>query len=96
MPDRRMTDAQLQKRWQAWLSGRPEVVRRLAEKYPPGTAFELHGRFLYVVAYTEDGGLEVSPVNPFEEYEQAVRQREPICACCLGKLEELLRVAAGK
>ncbi len=79
--------------YEEWLKSRPPAVRALAEKYPPGTAFLIHGQPMYVFSYGEykDGttGIFVTPVWPGEDYEQAMEQRQPICACCLDKLEEL-------
>lgn len=66
-----------------WLKGKPETIKRLARRLPPGTKIESHGQTLYVVAYTEDGGVKVSKTDPAEDFRTAIQERQPICRCCL-------------
>lgn len=80
-------DAALEK----WLEGRPEVVKKMARRYPPGTRFLLHGKIMHVIAYSESGGLSVTPVDPDKNWDKAVKKRRPVCACCVDKLAVLLQ-----
>jgi hypothetical protein len=63
-----------------WLEGRPEIIHKTAAEFPPGTTLDLNGVTLYLVGYTEDGDLEMSPVNPVTHYELAMATRTTICA----------------
>lgn len=69
--------------WEAWLATRHPIIRELANLYPPGTCLDLDGEIVHVIAYTEDGGLEVTKTDPSEDYEKAVDDRFRICAECL-------------
>lgn len=71
---------------EAWLEGRPETVKTLARKFPPGTIIESHGERLHVVSYDEDGGIGVSLINPSEDYSGALESRKQICKCCIQTL----------
>lgn len=51
-----------------WLESRPQVIKDLAVKYPPGT--QIDGR--YLVSYNEDGTLGMSWFNPAVDYDMAV------------------------
>lgn len=75
--------------WKQWLSTRPESVRVLALKYPIGTKFNLHGKTLHVMSYNENGTLALTATSPFEDYEKAVAERQPVCSCCMDKLDEM-------
>ena len=72
-----------------WLRDRPQTVIDAALKYPPGTAFKIHNKIMYVVAYSNDGSLHVSEISVLDNYLKAVDTRVPICKCCTDKLEEL-------
>lgn len=85
-----MTFQTIHEIWQEWLESRPPIVRALAEKYPPGTAFNIHGRVMYVISYSEGGGLSVTPVYPGDDYDLAMEQREPLCHCCVDNLDSLV------
>lgn len=65
-----------------WLKDRPFVVRRLANRYPPGSMIGDK----YVVSYNENGTVGVSSTNPAEDYEQAVDTREYVCPTCVDSL----------
>lgn len=80
--------------WHQWLATRPATVRQIAERYPPGTRFNVHGQLMHVVSYDESGGLNVTPIDPTEDYAAAVAQRQPVCKCCLRKLDAL-RIPSG-
>ena len=72
-----------------WLVGRPDVVCKMARRYPPGTAFRIHGTVVWVVSYNEDGGVSVSETDPGVDYETAVATRQPVCGCCVKNLDAL-------
>ena len=76
--------------FEKWLEGRPEIVKELALKFPPGTRIIGHdARVMHVVSYDESGGLGVSAVNPFEDYDGALASREMLCKCCLERAREI-------
>ena len=85
-PDKRIDNVS----WREWLAERPKLVRKMAKKYPPGTKFNIHGQHMHVMSYEEDGGISVTAIDPFEDYENAVKERKPVCSCCVGKLDELV------
>ena len=83
-------DGRTREQWfEKWLAPKPEVVKVMARKYPPGTKFLLHERECWVVSYNEDGGLSVSDTDPAQNYRRAIATRRPICSCCVTKLNEL-------
>lgn len=84
----RETEKMLQ--WRQWLLTRPPIIQELARKYPPHLRFNLHGRIMHVMGYNEDGGLILTPINPEVNYEEAIAKREPLCPCCLEKLDQLI------
>lgn len=61
-----------------WIASRPEPVRKLAAEFPPGA--RVGPDKLYVIGYTEDGMLIVSPYDPHEGYDRAVEARLYMCA----------------
>jgi hypothetical protein len=73
-----------------WLKDRPDIIKQLAKKYPPGTCFNLHNQFMWVIGYNEDGGLSITSIDPHINYQEAVKQKIHVCKCCLDKLEECL------
>ena len=70
-------------RLESWLYGRPDAVKVVARKYPPGTRIDVHGVLHHVVSYEEqdDGGvgLGASPIDPSKDYDGAVANRVYIC-----------------
>lgn len=57
----------MNKEFEDWLAGSPEVVQTMARRYPPGTGFlSKGGKVFYVVSYTEAGGICVSDINRTE------------------------------
>lgn len=72
--------------FESWLEGRPETIKQLARKFPPGTVIESNGERLYVISYDEDGGIGVSLIDPSEDYDGAVQSRKNICKCCIGDI----------
>ena len=72
-----------------WLAQLPAAVRDMARQYPPGTKFLIHSKVMHVISYDEIGGLSVTATDPASDYEKAVAERQPVCKCCVGKLDEL-------
>lgn len=66
--------------WEAWLATRPECVRKLAAEFPLGTEIEINGVPHWLLGYTENDMLIISPINPGEDYDGACQAREWICA----------------
>lgn len=71
-----------------WLEGRPEIIKTLARKYPPGTRVDCRGTIMWVISYGEDGSLGVTPVDPNTDYEGAIRTKVNICASCLSEAKD--------
>lgn len=69
-----------------WLESKPPIIRELFVKYPPNGHFTLEGERVWVMGYSEDGGLGISPVNPFINYEAAIAAKRELCPCCVDKL----------
>ena len=44
---------------------------------------------MYVFSYYEHGGLGISSIDPFEDYEKSFDERQYICSDCLKDLEEI-------
>jgi hypothetical protein len=63
-----------------WLASRPESVQRLAAKFPIGTRVILDNQVHWLLGYTEDDKLIISPVDPNEDYDRSKRVRTYICA----------------
>lgn len=59
-----------------WLGSRPPNVRRMANKFPPGTKVMYEATECFVVGYVEeedgDVGLRLSAYNPNQEYDLAM------------------------
>lgn len=68
---------------QQWLATRPASVQALAARFPPGDAYVICGRTLYVIAYAEleDGSatLEMTDIDPHDDYDGAVASRFVVC-----------------
>lgn len=64
----------------AWLATRPESVRRLAAEFPLGSSFAVDGERLYLLGYTEEDMLIVSPVDPAVDYDGANASKKYLCA----------------
>lgn len=63
-----------------WLASRPECVRKLADRYPIGTTFDLDGELHYLLGYTENDMLIVSLIDPSEDYDGANENKRYVCA----------------
>lgn len=74
---------------EAWLAERPPIIRELYNKYPPGTAFMIHGKPMWVIAYREDGSIKVTPIPPIMNHDLAVNMAVTVCSCCANKLDSI-------
>ena len=65
----------------AWIASRPECVRKLALEFPIGTTVEVEGRDLYLIGWTEDDMLILSPLTFFEnDYDEVLAAKQYLCA----------------
>lgn len=64
----------------AWLKTAPASVRRLAKEFPFGRRIETLAGGRYVVSWTEDDYLIVSPVNPIENEQAAYEAVHSVAA----------------
>ena len=67
-----------------WLLTRPPCVQELAKEFPVGTVVDggPAGR-LYLMGWTEDDMLILSPIDPHERYDEAYAARVHLCAAHL-------------
>lgn len=64
-----------------WLKTRPECVQKLAAEFPVGDTVEIDGEpDHFVIGYTEDDKLIVTPIWPGDDYEAAMEARAYVCA----------------
>jgi hypothetical protein len=63
-----------------WLKTRPECVQKLAEEFPLGSKIDVAGIVHYLIGYTEDDRLVISPIDPSEDYDASYELREHLCA----------------
>ena len=70
----------LQARFNHWLKSKPRVIRQLANRFPINSQVVLDGVMHYLLGYTEDEMLIVSPVLPSQDYDGAIEQRKYVCA----------------
>lgn len=68
---------------EAWLATRPPVVQDLARRFPPGTVMQTNQGRAWVIAYCDDGGIELTHIDPSTNYEQAVAERFYVCPSCI-------------
>ena len=68
-----------------WLNDpdRPEVIRKLARKYPPKSFVKKDKETLFIVGYTESGKLVVSKTDPAKDYKTANDTKFLICTNCI-------------
>jgi hypothetical protein len=67
----------------AWLASRPESVQRLAREFPLDSMFNVNGQMYYLLGYTEQDVLILTPINPTtddEHYERAMKEQIFVCA----------------
>lgn len=66
---------------QEWLQDKPQIIKDLATKFPPGTMIVIPDRGEYhVVGWNEGNAIIVSRVDPFQDYDRAIENVEYICA----------------
>ena len=63
-----------------WLKTRPEAVQKLASEFPLGMVIDVDGHVHYLMGYTEGDELIISPINPFDDYGAAHKERMILCA----------------
>lgn len=64
-----------------WLKTRPKSVQKLAAEFPLGSECEgRNGEILFIIGYTEDDAIVLTPINPSDDYESACAQRVHVCA----------------
>ena len=66
----------LENTWEAWLGTRPAAVQQLAQEFPLGSHWHVAGQVLYLLGYTEDDCLLVSPIDPAVDYQGALITKE--------------------
>lgn len=71
-----------------WYESRPEEIRDLCRRHPPGTAMTFKGRTVHVVSYIESDaesgpGLMVSHLDPTGDFIRAYETRFFIHLECL-------------
>jgi len=66
-----------------WLDGRPEIIKQMATKYPPGSHLTVDGKTAWVVSFDEAGSIGLSFINPFQNYDEAMNNIFKICGKCL-------------
>ena len=50
-----------------WLADKPQVIKDLAARFPPGLYNLSSGHVVYIIAYSEDGTLRVGVSNKYNE-----------------------------
>ena len=66
--------------FEQWLATRPESVRELAKEFPLGLEIGVGGVTHYLIGYTEDDSLIISPIWPGDDYDAAYEARQHVCA----------------
>ena len=66
--------------FEAWLLTRPECVQRLAREFPPMSVFSIDDEKHWLIGWTEDDQLIVSPVNPQSDYDGSRHAKKLVCA----------------
>lgn len=67
--------------FRAWYESRPECVKKLIIEYPPMSKVTIHNKHYWVFGYTEDNKLIISKINPSEDYENAIKQKNRKYIC---------------
>lgn len=67
--------------FKAWYSSRPECVRKLMLEFPIGTSIDVEGKTFYLIGYTEDDMLIISPLTFFDhDYDEVLAAKTYLCA----------------
>jgi hypothetical protein len=69
-----------EEQWEAWIASRPPCVQKLARQFPITTTVEIDGTLHYLIGYTENNMLILTPINPVDDYEQAHAEKIYVCA----------------
>lgn len=59
----------------AWIASLPDNVQRLIGAFPLNSVFMIEGEKYYLLGYTEDELVIVTPVSPANDYDAAVEKR---------------------
>lgn len=73
-----------------WLADKPDIIRRLAYKFPPVTSFLIDATLCFLTCYNDDGSIIVSEIDPHENFATANTpgpHQHRICADCLATLD---------
>jgi hypothetical protein len=60
----------------SWIKSRPQCVQKLAAEFPLLTQLEFWGEAHFVIGYTEDDMLILSPVSPLADWNNAMTLRK--------------------
>lgn len=63
-----------------WMASRPECVRALAKRHKLGDLYEVEGKTHWLIGYTENNMLILSPVDPGIDYDGSFAARIYVCA----------------
>jgi hypothetical protein len=74
------TDATPDPSFQEWLATRPECVQKLAARHRLGARYNVDGVTHWLIGYTENDMIIVSPIDPSVDYDGANENRVHICA----------------
>lgn len=66
--------------YQEWFNSRPPQVQKLALEFPAGTTFDVKGVKHWVLGFTGNDYLLLSPIDPNEDYEGAYEAKIFACA----------------
>lgn len=64
----------------SWIKSRPKCVQQLAAEFPLMTQLHHVGKAHFVIGYTEDDMLIISPVSPLADWNNAMHKRARVCA----------------
>ncbi|MBO0710763.1 MAG: hypothetical protein J2P47_05725 [Acetobacteraceae bacterium] len=66
--------------YDAWWAGLPDCVKALSKEFPLDTPVLLNGKNWYVIGWSEDDMLVISPMTLAENYDGAWAARQRVCA----------------
>ena len=65
-----------------WLSTKPQCVQDLAKEFPASTVILCDDKKFFILGWTENDMLAVTPIDPADNYDGAVAAVEYLCADC--------------
>lgn len=72
----------------AWLASRPECVQKLAAQFSFDAEYIIDGTSYYLLGYTEQDKLILSPIDPNQNYDAAMSNKIYVCAAHFEKQVE--------